>query len=632
MKKILPAWLLGCALIAPVLAGAAIQVAQAPELAEMSLEQLTMITVSSASRRDERLIEAPTSIFVITADDIRRSGATSIPEILRLAPNLHVARADNNQYAISARGFNNVLANKMLVMIDGRTVYTPLFSGVFWEAQDTFLEDIERIEVISGPAATLWGANGVNGVINITTYSAKRTPGTTANVGAGTRERGGGARIGGTLGPDGHYRVYAKYFDRDNLELVTGAPIRDASKRAAAGFRADWERGADTATVQGDAYWGDIDQVPPSRAISGANLLARWQQEIAPGSSVRVHAYYDRTDREHPGTFKEALDTFDLEALHSFRPWATHQVVWGAGYRYSRDRVENTAANAFLPADRNLHWGNVFAQDEIALHDRLQLTIGLKLETNIYTGTEWLPNVRLAWQPASNHLVWGALSRAVRAPSRIDRDFYLPGQPPFLLVGNETFESEIAKVAELGYRAQLSDALSLSVTAFHHDYPNLRSVDLTPNFRPTFANTIEGKLDGVEAWASYRVDATWRLSGGFVAMNERLKVIPGRRDLGGLASLGTDPKRTALLRSGWDITPHHELDLALRHVGELGTGVVPAYTVLDARFGWRISPALELSIAVQNAFDRAYTEWGAAPNARALLERNVFVKLAWKMQ
>ena len=624
---------LGLALVAamPAWAGAATRLAQAPDLAELTLEQLASITVTSASRREERLIEAPASIFVINAEDIRRSGATSIPEVLRLAPNLHVARADNNQYAISARGFNNTLANKMLVLIDGRTVYTPLFSGVFWEAQDTLLDDIERIEVISGPAATLWGANGVNGVISITTLPASRTHGGLFKAYGGTREAGVGARIGGALGGDGHYRLYAKYVDRDNLELATGAPIRDASKRAITGFRADWKRSGGGVTVQGDAYWGDIDQAPQPRSISGGNLLARWSHQLAPDSHIRLQAYYDHTDREHPGTFKEALDTFDVDIQHSFYPTRAHHVVWGGGYRHSRDRVDNSAANAFIPADRTLRWANLFAQDEIALRPDLQLTLGLKVETNIYTGTEWLPNVRLGWHPTADQLVWGALSRAVRAPSRIDRDLFIPGVPPHLLVANETFESEVARVVELGYRAQLSAELSLSATVFHHDYPNLRSVDLSPALQPAFANTIEGKTSGVEAWASYRVTPKWRLSGGLVEIHHRRSVIPGQRDLGGLASLGTDPKRTALLRSTWDFSPRHGLDLALRHVGELGAGVVPAYTVLDARLGWRPRPGLEISFVVNNAFDRDYSEWGAAPGSRAVLERSFLVRAVWRI-
>lgn len=628
IKKRLPRSIAALVATAPFAAHAlAPSIAAAPDITELSLEQLTNVVVTSVSRREERLVDAPASIFVITAEDIRRSGATSIPEALRLAPNLQVARADNNQYAISARGYNNVLANKMLVLIDGRTVYTPLFSGVFWEAQDTLLADIERIEVISGPAATLWGANGVNGVINIRTYSAAKTQGAYASAVAGNRETGAEARYGGRF-DDGSWRIYAKYFDRDHLNLTTGPAIRDESRRAATGFRTDWQRGIDTSTLQGDAYWGDIDQVPAARTISGGNLLGRWQHALSGGASVTLQAYYDRTNREHPLQFKEALDTLDLELQHEWRPLADHRLVWGGGYRVSRDRVDNSASQAFMPEDRTLRWGNVFAQDEIRLRDDLELTLGAKVETNIYTGSEWLPNVRLSWQPARDHLVWGALSRAVRAPSRIDRDLSIPGAPPFLLVANDTFASEIMRSAEIGYRAQVSSDLSFSLTAFRHEYPNLRSLDLSPS-GVVFANTIEGTTNGVEGWGSLRLTPYWRVVGGFVWMKVRRNVIPGMRDLGGMTSLGDDPDNTAMLRSSWDIGAKGELDLTLRHSGTLPGAPVPAYTVLDGRFGWRFTPNFDASVVVQNAADHHYAEWGA-PNNRAALDRNAYLRVTWK--
>ena len=602
-------------------------IAAAPDITELSLEQLTNVVVTSVSRREERLVDAPASIFVITAEDIRRSGVTSIPEALRLAPNLQVARADNNQYAISARGYNNVLANKMLVLIDGRTVYTPLFSGVFWEAQDTMVADIERIEVISGPAATLWGANGVNGVINIRTFSASHTQGAYVSGVAGNRETGVEARYGSRAG-DASWRMYAKYFDRDNLELTTGAPIRDQSRRAATGFRSDWEQGPDVSTVQGDAYVGDIDQVPAARHITGGNVLGRWQHALAGGALLTLQAYYDRTTRNHPLQFHEALDTLDIEGQHEWRPFDGHRLVWGGGYRVARDRVDNSASQAFTPADRTLRWGNLFAQDEIRLRDDLELTIGAKVETNVYTGSEWLPNVRLAWQPARDHLVWAALSRAVRAPARIDRDLNLPGAPPFLLAANDTFASEVLRAAEIGYRAQVSSDLSVSITAFRHEYPNLRSIDLS-SAGPVFANTIEGTTHGVEGWGSVRLTPWWRLVGGFVWMDEDRNVIAGMRDLGGVASLGNDPGNTAMLRSSWDIGANGEVDLTVRHSGALPQPPVPAYTVLDARFGWRLLPSLDASVVVQNATNRHYAEWGAPAN-RAALDRNIYLRITWK--
>ena len=598
------------------------------DIADLDLEQLTRVTVTSVSRRAERVIEAAASVYVITGEDIRRSGATSIPELLRLAPNLHVARADNNQYAITSRGFNNVLANKLLVLIDGRTVYTPLFSGVFWEAQDVVLDDIDRIEVVSGPGTTLWGANAVNGVINILTLPARAAQGVLAKAVVGTDENGVSGRFGTTLGAGGHFRAYAKYWDRDNQKLTSGADIVDASRRAFAGFRADWGSGGNQSTVQGDAHWGDIDQVPGARKISGGSVQGRWSRSLGGDSMLRIQAYYDRTNREHERVFKETLDTFDIEAHHSLKPATGHELIWGGGYRYSRDRVENSAAQAFIPAHKNLGWGNLFAQDEIALSPSLTLTAGIKVESNPYTGTEYLPNLRLAWRPGRDQLVWGALSRAVRAPSRIDREVYFHGVPPHILVGNETFESEVANVAELGYRVQLSAMASFSATLFYHRYPNLRSIAPTAAGL-VFANDIEGTVRGLEAWGSWRLSPALRLSGGFVVQDVDMAVKSGAIDLGGIPQLGNDPSNKALARASWDITRRHEMDLTVRHVGKLPSPPVPAYTVVDLRVGWRPVPAVDLSLIVQNLLDKEHAEWGAPAN-RASFDRSVMLRVTWK--
>ena len=607
-------------------AGAALQ--PVADLADLSLEQLSRIVVTSASRRAEPLVQAPASIFVLTADDIRRSGATSLPEVLRLAPNLHVARADINQYAISARGFNNTLANKMLVLIDGRTVYTPLFSGVFWDAQDVVLEDVERIEVISGPAATLWGSNGVSGVINITTLPASRTQGSLVAAGAGNLEAGGAVRHGGALGGDGFYRVYAKYFDRRHGTREDGVAIRDESERALLGFRADWEHARDSVSLVGQGHHGTIDMVPAGRTLTGASLIGRWNRRLGDHSGLRFQAYYDRAEREHSGVFAQKRDTLDAELQHNFTPWQSHRLIWGGGYRISRDRVENSAAQAFLPPERTLHWANLFAQDEIRLREDVFLTLGAKVEHNPYTGNELLPNVRLAWQ-RTDHLLWGSLSRAVRAPSRIDRDLFIPGQVPFLLVGNESFDSEVARVVEIGYRAQLSAVASFSVTAFHHDFDRLRS--LAPSAGAlAFANDIEGRLHGIEGWGTYRLGSRWRLSGGFVSQKLRLKVKEGAVDLGGLPSLGNDPRYHVLLRSSWDLAPRYEADLAIRRVGPLPNPSVPGYTAVDARIAWKATPRLEISLAVQNLLDDSHVEWGAPAN-RAEYERGFFLKVLWRI-
>lgn len=612
------------AALAPALAIAQAQPArsQVASLPDLSLEQLANITVTSASRRVESLVEAPASLYVITADDIRRSGALTIPEALRLAPNLHVARADANQYVVAARGFSDILTNKLLVLIDGRAVYTPLFSGVFWEAQDTFLPDVDRIEVISGPGATLWGANAVNGVINVITKKASSTPGTYLRAVAGTQDAIAGFRHGGPLGADGAFRVHLKYLERDGFDAATG-PIGDDSRQWSGGFRADWGRGPQEITLQGDAYRGEVD-AGPMREFSGASLRARFARQLERGSQFYVQAYYDRTYRRHEASFEETLDTVDLEMQHSTRPHERHLLVWGGGYRASRDDVTNSAAQAFTPEDRRLHWANAFVQDEIALAPGLSATLGLKVERNPFTGSEWLPNVRMSWLPSRSSLVWGALSRAVRAPSRIDREVNFPGVAPFLLNASGTFDSETANVAELGYRTQASERVSFAATLYHHDYPNLRSVG-PANGVAAFRNDIEGRVSGIESWGTWRVNPRWRFTGGFVLQEFERKVKPGAVDLGGATLLGNSPERMATLRASWSPVPSVDLDVSARHVGKL-QAVVPAYSTADLRAAWRPIPNLEISGVVRNAFDREHFEW----QNRGIAERSFLIHLRWQ--
>jgi len=483
------------------------------------------------------------------------------------------------------------------------------------------IEDIDRVEVISGPGGTLWGANAVNGVINIITRSAKDTQGALAYAGTGNRETSGAARFGGTLA-GGHYRLYAKSADRSNSELENGSEVRDSAQIRQAGFRGDWERSADTFTVQGDSYSGTVDQVGPSREISGSNALGRYTRRLD-GGSVNVQAYYDRTDRFHPNSFKEKLVTYDLEAQHAFRV-TQHSIVWGAGYRRSRDEIQNSPSQAFIPADTTLEWSNLFAQDSIALRGDLDFIVGAKVEHNSYTGSEFLPNARLAWRISGDQLAWAALSRAVRAPSRIDRDAFIPGLPPFALTPGE-FVSEIANVAEIGYRARPSDAFSYSLTAFYHDYDRLRSVGLA-NGRPVFANDLEGRNSGVEGWGRLQVLPTLALAGGFVAMNERIQVKPGGIDLGGRPSLGNDPEHWVKARLSWTPTKAWDMDLFVRYYGDLEYGGVPAYTAVDARIGWRVTQAVELSLALHNLTDDKHIEWAN----RVVQPRSAFFKVTWR--
>jgi len=597
------------------------------DLSRMTLEDLANVEISSVSKRPERLSDAAASVYLISREDIRRSGSTSIPEILRLAPNLQVARVDSSQYAISARGFNSTTANKLLVLIDGRSVYTPLFSGVFWDVQDTMIEDIERIEVISGPGGTLWGANAVNGVINIITRHARDTTGGLVSAGAGNDELGAGARFGGKFGEDGTYRIYAKGFDRDNTVTASGVSAQDSWKKGQAGFRLDWGQGGDGLVLQGDAYDGAIDQrISDDKSISGANLLTRWNRTLAGGSALQVQAYYDQTRRTYPGTFGEVLDIYDIEAQHRFNLGGRHDIVWGGGYRYSQDVVTNSAALAFLPADRDLTLANVLVQDSVALGEQLKLTVGAKLEHNNYTGFEKQPNVRLAWKPGDEVLLWSAISRAVRTPSRIDRDLFVPGSAPFAISGGPDFQSEKLTAYEIGYRVQPFPQASLSISTFYNVYDDLRSLEPTGG-TTVLANMMEGDASGIETWGNYRIGDAWRLTAGYSYLVKDLRFKPGSGDTN-TARAGNDPVHQFSIRSTMSFRNRTEFDVGLRSIGALPDPDVPTYVALDARLGWLVGKDFEVSLAGFNLFDKRHPESGALP-ARSEIGRNIYARILW---
>jgi iron complex outermembrane receptor protein len=500
------------------------------------------------------------------------------------------------------------------------------------------LEDIDRIEVISGPGGTLWGANAMNGVINIITRQARATQGTLVAAGGGNLEAGGSVRHGGKFGADGHYRIYGKYFDRDNTERADGTDVPDAWQKGQIGFRADWGGSSRNFTLQGDAYSGELETLPSKTRIDGANLLGRWNQRLAGGSDFRLQTYIDHIERDIPNTFKEVLNIFDIEFQHGIPIGASQRVLWGGGYRYARDRVQNSMQLAFLPADKNLDWANVFVQDEIRLTETVELVAGIKFESNDYTGWETLPNLRLAWRPHAGQLLWTALSRAVRAPARLDRELFVPANPPFLLAGGPNFRSEIANVFEIGNRGQPSSSVSYSIAAFYQDYDHLRSVEaapgatcvaILPGNTCVLGNLIEGTSKGVEAWGSYQVMQGWRLSAGALLLDVDLKAKPGSVDANP-AALGNDPDYQWLLRSSHNLTPRHELDIILRSIDALPDPDVPSYTALDARLGWRPIRDVELSLTLQNLFDDSHPEFGPSAT-RSVFERGVFLKLVWRL-
>lgn len=608
----------------------------AADLKKLSIEALLDLEVTSVSKRPERLADAPASIFVITADAIRRAGAATLPDALRLAPNLQVARGDPSQYAISSRGFNNTVGNKLLVLIDGRTVYTPLFSGVFWDQQELMLEDIERIEVISGPGATLWGANAVNGVINVITRSATETQGTLLSATAGDADQRYSLRYGGSAGRNGAFRVYGVLSEADRMPASDGTVARNAWERAQVGFRADWTLDRDAFTLQADAYRGETEhrgfvgpfEITPLK-VEGANVLARWTRQLSSGADFKVQAYYDHTRREDFILFGPRADVLDLEFQHRL-PKGAHTIVWGGGYRHSSDDIDPALFSRFIPQSRSLSWANIFVQDEIALNDTLALTAGLKLEDNDYTGIEHLPSLRLAWRPLERHMLWGAVSRAVRSPSRFDRDVYTPpAGPPFIVAGGPNFVSEVAKVVEIGYRVAPINTLTASVTVFHHDWDHLRSGTQLP--LPIYlANDIEGTTYGIEMWADWQVLGPWRLSAGWNTLHKNLKFKPGKGDTVGTdnPTLHNDPSYQWMLRSTVDLPANVELDVSVRGVDALTVQPIPEYTELDARIAWQPRPYLELALVGRNLLHDSHPEFGALP-ARYEIERSFSGQLIW---
>lgn len=603
------------------------------ELKRLSLEELVDQEVTSVSKRPEKFSEAASAVQVITQEDIHRSGATSLPEALRLASNLEVAQVDSRQWAISARGFNSTTSNKLLVLIDGRAVYTPLYAGVFWDVQDTLLEDIDRIEVISGPGGTLWGANAVNGVINVITKSAKETPGVLISGGGGSELRGfGGFRYGGALATNIHYRVYGKYFDRDGAVFANGRDATNQWNMGQGGFRVDWDASeANLLTAQGDFYKGAIAQPNTDDvSVEGSNVLGRWTRAFSEDSSLKLQLYYDRTRRLIPRTFAEDLDTYDLDLQHRFPLGERHDLLWGLGYRLMDDDVGNSAALAFLPARVTRQLFSGFLQDEITLvPDRLRLMLGSKIEHNDYTGFEFQPSARLAWTINSRQTLWTAISRAVRSPSRIDRELFSPGVPPYLIQGGPDFTSEELLAYELGYRIQPHSRLALSAAAFFHDYAGLRSLERVapPSAFPiVIANGLNGESYGAELTADYRPTEWWRLRAGYTHLQIQIRPEPGSTDTARGSGEARDPNHLFSIRSSMDLPGRLALDAGLRYVSHIANQSVPAYTELDARLAWKATRNLELSVVGQNLLHPRHAEFGA-PAARYLIERAVVGKV-----
>ncbi len=622
-------------LAAPAPAQDAPPLPSASDLKKLRVDELMNIEVTSVSKHPEKLFEAASAIQVVTAEEVRRSGATSLAEALRLTSNLEVAQIDSRQWAVTARGFNNVFADKMLVLIDGRTVYTPLYAGVYWDVQDVLLQDLDRIEVISGPGATQWGANAVNGVINITTKSARDTTGGLVSVADGDLlEETVAARYGGEIAPGVYYRIYGKYTGRGDSFRPYGQEANDDWDIGQGGFRVDWDASVDNhLTVQGDAYAGTFGRTAQDDiTASGRNLLGRWTRTLGEKSEVRVQLYYDHTHRVIPQSFTQTLDTYDFDFQRRFPIGETHDVLWGFGYRVVDDDIVNTPVNAFLPAQVTRQVFSAFAQDEMALAGgRLHVTFGTKLEHNDYTGFELQPSIRAAWTPAKTQTVWAAISRAVRVPSRIDRDLFSPAVPPFRIAGGPGVDSENLRAYELGYRLQPAANVELSVAAFCNLYDDLRSLEpLNPPalFPVELSSGLRGRSTGAEFTAQWQVTPSWQLRAGYTELRVHTEPQPGTVDRGTDRTVAHDPNHQALLRSSFDLGARWELDATFRYIGAISNQRVPGYGELDVRLGWRPTRAWELALSGRNLLHDQHSEFNI-PGSRREIGRSVYGQATW---
>jgi iron complex outermembrane receptor protein len=606
------------------------------QLSRMSLEELARVEVTSVSKSAQSLSSAPASIYVITHEELRRSGALSIPEALRLAPNLQVEQINSQEYQITARGFGSNLelqnfSNKILILIDGRSVYNPLFSGVAYDAQDVVMDDVDRIEVISGPGATLWGANAMNGVINIITRNAHDSEGGLLRASAGNLESALSARYGGSFGAAGAFRLYAKGFDRGPSELPDGASAGDRWHKLQTGFRVDL--GADTDanrfTIQGD-YQDATESFGAAGDVGFTqyDLSGRWEHG-GENIDTRLQAYFDRSDRgQPPSGVGFTLNTYDVDFQQTLN-LRRHRLVWGLGRRYNDYDITSTPTLRFVPGHRTLELTNVFAQDTMALGDELRLTLGLKFEENSFSGWATLPDLRLAWEPDDTTLVWASAARAIRSPTPFDVDVQEWAQGTQLFItGDPDFRPEAVDAFEIGYRSQPRASISWSLSTFYNDFDDLRSIETAPvTFLPLrWGNLIEGGTYGVELWANWQATRWWRLSPGFRSLHKRLHASEGASQLLGTEQAGNDPTSQASLKSSMDFG-RWSVDAMLRYVGKLPSPENPSYTELGARVSWVASDSLELSLNGFNLLDDRHTEY-ATPTAREI-RRSIYAEARW---
>jgi iron complex outermembrane receptor protein len=638
------------------------------DLTQLSIEDLLEIEVTSVSRKEESLFQTASAVYVITQEDIRRSGATRLPELLRLAPGVQVARIDSNKSAVTVRGFAGRFSNKLLVLIDGRTIYTPLFSGVYWEDYEPLLDDIERIEVIRGPGSTMWGANAVNGVINIITKRAADTRGGRLTTTAGNHESGAGSlRYGASISPRAHYRVYSSYFDRNHLFEPDGQPASDDWRALQGGFRLDWDATAkDSFSFYGNLYDAATGTKssqalldPPFRedverkaTVGRGDALVQWTRKVSPDEQVSAQFSYEHSDRDQ-GNFAQHRNTTDLDFQYRRRLGGRHDFVGGGAFRLTTDELSNNFSVSWAQPTRTDSKWSGFLHDEITLSPgRLRLALGSKFEHNGYSGFEWQPTAKLAWTPTPDHTAWLSVARAVRTPSRVDHDIRIVaaafptgrGLSVLQLTGSSEFESEKLVAYEAGYRTRVSARLSFDLAAFYNDYDDLVTREAgAPFFRTeprghfvmplVWDNLGYGETYGAEAAATWVLTDRWKLNGGYSWLEMQLHTEPSSTDTSLPVREGESPAHQFHVRSYADLGSRFTFDSALYAVSSLTAGEIPAYARVDVRLGWQATETLELDFTTQNLFDARHAEFLSNDEGiRSVMEvgRSVFGRLIWR--
>ncbi len=609
-----------CLLLSLLMACTTTMVHAEDDFADMDLDALMNVEVSSVTKgKGMKLSDAPGAITVISEEDIKRTGHQSIPELLRLVPGLHVGRIDANNWAISARGFNAQYNKYMLVMMDGRSIYTPLFSGVFWDIQDTVMEDLKSVEVIRGPGGTLWGANAVNGVINITTKDAKDTQGVLFSTSAGTEDLNNTVlRYGGKINDNAHFRVYGKYQMFDDTKTPAGNENDDEFKRTKTGFRIDNQAGADHLTLQGDWYYADMDANDNANngtnILRGGNLLARWSHDFSENSNLQLQFYYDHVVRKDEALNDLEANSLDFDLQHSFVPAEGHSMIWGLNYHWRRDTIVPLPTNSFdfIPRAKADNTFSAFIQDTMTLSpDKLFFTIGTKIEHNEYTQFEFQPSARLSWRVKDGHTFWGAISRAVRTPSRLETGL----TSTFLNFSNPNLRSTDVLAYEAGYRISFNEHLALDMATYINKYEDLASTGFPPD------NNQHAESYGFEASATWQVAENLKLIGNYTFQN--VEAHPAA----GAAQEGTSPRNQASVRAYYDLNDQFELNTALYWYDNVPAVNIPSFFRYDLGLTWRPKDNIEVAVWGQNLLDNSHPEYTDSQGAYGEIERGVYGKV-----